>query len=512
MSVDELAGVHTALSEPSFPLAIAHMKINSASPVPIYEQICRAIRVAISSGDLPPGTMLPTSREFARALGVGRNTIVTAYTRLVAEGYLTSNTRRGTRVAENPVGLLPAMAEERPAQSRPPEFPPAPEISFRARYALEELALEPALAPSALHAPDPSLYPRNPLSRLIAQEFCRAPGNDTQHGLQRFQTAMADFLRHMRGVHCEPSQIIPITGLESALDLTARVMIDPGHCIYVEDPASDTVRQSLRAAGGQLVPIPSDSNGADITQASGPPPRLIFASPSVSFPLGRQMTEERRLAMLEAAQRWNAVIFECDALWELSYTGSRIRAMQGYDRNGPVLYFGSLNQTLGPHIRVGYLVVPPALVKPFTEMAQRIAYGPEGFLLAALASFIEDSHYAMHSKTIRSVYAARMAVLVEACRAQFQGATVLEPSGGLNLAVRFNDPIDEIAICRAAGERGLSVSPLSRFYDRQRERPAPAGLVLGFGTVPERLLETMARRIAEIVAKARESAKPLLVA
>lgn len=510
---------HGAVSEPSFSLAIANIQIDDASPISIYEQICRAIRTAIASGELPPGTHLPTSRELADALKIGRNTVVTAYSRLAAEGYLLANKRRGTRVAEDAVRLASIASEERPVGS----LEPAPdtrttdtrwpkhypiEISYRARHILETAVCDQLhLAPFGLNMPDPSLYPRNPLSRLIAEEFCRSPvSSDPQHGRRKFQIVIANYLRHMRGVMCEPAQVIPITGLESALDLTARVMIDPGHWVYVEEPVSDVVTQYLHGAGAQILPVPGDNNGMDIGCVSGPPPRLIFASPSVSFPLGRQMSETRREAMLTAARNWNAVIFENDALWELTYTGGRIRAMQGRYRDAPVIYFGSLNQTLGPHIRAGYLVVPPTLGEPFSDMAQHVAYGPEPFVLAALATFIEDTDYAMHTKSIRSAYAARLNVLVESLRAHLRNVTILEPCGGLHLTILFRDALDENAVCRASAERGLAVTALSRFY-HPADRQGCRGVVLGFGNLPERIVETMVCRLAEVVEEAREKSR-----
>jgi len=502
---------------PSFSLAIANIRVDDASPVSIYEQICRAIRTAIASGELPPGTHLPTSRELADALKIGRNTVVTAYSRLAAEGYLLANKRRGTRVSEDAQRLAASVPEERPVIAREAvareadagrqtyrQVGNAIDISYHAKQVLQLMAqAQPHTAPFGLHSPDPSLYPRNPLSRLIAEEFCRAPGGgDLRQGLRRFQTVMTNHLRHMRGVLCEPSQIIPVTGIESALDLTARVMIDPGHCVYVEDPAYDIVGRQLRSAGAQIVPMPSDSNGADIERVQGPPPRLIFTSPSVSFPFGAQMSQARRDAMLAVARNANAVVFECDTMWELSYTGGRVRAMQGSAKDAPVIYFGSLYQTLGPHIRVGYLVVPPHLVEPFTEMALRVSSGPEPFLLAALAGFVESTDYAVHTKSIRATYAERLGVLVSSLRSSLANVTILEPCGGLHLAVLFNGPVNERAICRAAAERGLSVTELSRFYlDPSR---APHGLVLGFGNLPERVIETMVSRLAGVVGEVRE--------
>ncbi|HEY2069677.1 MAG TPA: PLP-dependent aminotransferase family protein [Rhizomicrobium sp.] len=482
----------------NFPLAIANITINADSPVPIYEQICTAVRVAIGAGDLPPGTPLPTSRELAHALGVGRNTIVSAYSRLSAEGYLVSNTRRGTRVTDEPVGA-PAFRQERGTLEAQPVQPI--EIGYHARRILElPFAPTQAVKSFALNAPDPSLYPRNPLSRLLAEEFCRPTGGDMRHGYKRFQTALAAYLRHMRGVNCEPGQIIPLTGLESALDLTARVLLDPGHSVLIEDPAPDAVRHAFAAAGAIVETMPSDSAGADPSRAAGPPPRIIFVSPSIGFPFGRQMPEQRRRAVLELASRARSAVFEADIGGELAYSGSRLRAIQGQDGEGRVIYFGGLSETLGSHIRAAYLVVPPHLVGAFTDMAERIAYGPDAFILSALATFIEENHYAMHIRNVRSVYAQRLKAMVEAARLHIPEATILEPAGGLHLPLLFPHGLDEAAAVRCANEQGLAVAPLSRFYRNGGHTP---GLVLGFGTVPERVIDTAMRKLASAIAQSR---------
>ncbi len=481
-----------------FPLAIANITINAASPVPIYEQICTAVRTAIGAGDLPPGTPLPTSREFALALGVGRNTIVSAYSRLAAEGFLVSNTRRGTRVADEPVGA-PVF---RPGRSDAPHEPvSAIEIGYHARRVLElPGATPPSARPFAPYASDPALYPRNPLSRMLAEEFCRATGGDLRLGHKRFQSAICAWLRHMRGVNCDPSQIIPLPGIESALDLTARVLLDPGHTVLVEDPAMDGVRQAFAAAGAQIEVMPSDSVGPDPARAGGPPPRLIFVSPSVSVPFGRQMPESRRKAVLELAYRSHAAVFEADIAGELTFGGSRLRAIQGQDSEGRVIYFGSLNEALGPNIRAAYLVVPANLAEAFTAMAQRAAYGPDGFVLSALAGFIEENYYAMHIKNIRAAYARRLKMMVDACRAHLPEATILEPCGGLQLTLLFPHGLDEQAACRAAGDLGLAPAPLSQFFCTGAQ---VSGLVLGAGTVPDRVVDAAIRKLASAVAQAR---------
>jgi GntR family transcriptional regulator/MocR family aminotransferase len=128
-------------------------------------------------------------------------------------------------------------------------------------------------------------------------------------------------------------------------------MIDPGHCVLAEDPAFPIARQAFAALGARIMALPSDAAGADPSKVLAPPPRLIFVSPSVSAPLGHQMAPDRRLALLEFAQRSGAMIFEADTCWELLYENSRLRALHTTDYTAQVIYFGSMNETLGPFVR-----------------------------------------------------------------------------------------------------------------------------------------------------------------
>ena len=351
--------------------------------------------------------------------------------------------------------------------------------------------------PFSLHAPDPSQFPRNQLGRSLTEEFCRSSGSDGSQAVRRFQAALAAYLRVKRGITCEPSQIIPVTGIETALDLTSRVMIDPGHCVLVEDPGLPLARQAFVAADARVHVLPGDASGADPAQVSAPPPKLIFVSPSVNFPMGRQMTQDRRLALLEFAQRSGAMIFENDTSWELSYQNERLRALQGSDRFGQVVYFGSMNETLGPYVRASYLVVPPDLVAPFSETASRVGYGPDAFVLSAVARFIEDSQYAVHVRAIRALYGQRMMAFVQVLRTHLRQATVIKPAGGLHVTLLLPDRLDKSVLCRLAAGHGFAVAPLSSFYQTNART---SGVVCGFGLLPDRNIDAIVRRFADLIA------------
>ncbi len=476
-----------------FPLALDAIVLNPTSQVPLYEQICRGVRTAVSAGDLLPGAAMPTIVELARALGVARNTVGEAYMRLAAEGYLVSYKRRGTRIAPH----LPRAMDADDRRERDPKKA-AIEIGYFARKLLDMPVTKTATCKSfALHSPDPALFPRLHLSKLVTEEL-RRPPTDAQLAAggvcTRFQQAIADYLRLAAGVYCEPEQVIAVSTPEAALNLTSRVLLDPGHTVLVEDPGKDHVRAIFAAAGARIESMPTDSKGADARRISGPPPRLIWVSPALNFPLGVQMTEARRLALLDAAHSSGAAIFESSSYCELVYSGHRLRALQAHDTDGRVIYYGGFHCTLGPAIRAGYLVVPHALVEPFNEMRRRLAFAPEIYLQSALATFVKENRYAVHLKKIRTVYAARLRQTIAACRAYMPDAEIVEPAGGFHLTLHIEADVQRV--CQIAGREGLHVQPLSRFYQEPHQA---TGIVIGFGAMAEQTIELSVARLAAIL-------------
>jgi GntR family transcriptional regulator/MocR family aminotransferase len=490
----------------AFPLAIANIRLDSLSPLPIHEQICQAIRAAIAAQELPPGALLPPSRELALHLGVARNTVVYAYARLVAEGLCVSNTRRGTRIASDFPLRAQSAKDSAGARSR---LHVSTRTAFHVQSALG-IAIDrtPDGTAFALNASDPALYPRTKLGRRIAAKYLDVTSkSQTPYGLAagptRFQASLAAYLRSARGVVCAPQQIIPVTGLEGALDLTARVLLDPGDTVQVQDPAMDIVHGAFYAARANIVPIPTDAHGADPESVVGPPARLMFVSPSVSFPHGIQMSEQRRNAVLKAAYAQNAVIFENDAYCELRYCGARLGSIQGLDGDGQVVYFSGFMETLGDSMNIGYLVVPDALKDAFVEMNRRIANAPPPQLQEAVAEFVEEHEYAFHARNVRSVYAERLETVKQACREFLPDFPTSEPNGGLFVLLRCPDRFDDVAICAEAMAEGVPARPLSRFF---AARTPERGVVFGFGALPGRSIRGAVQQLSQVIARHAPSA------
>src|SRR5271170_3105642 len=458
LDVGDIVGDSDERALATFPLAIANIALDARSPLPIHEQICQAVRTAVWAKELPAGTLLPTTRELALHLGVARNTVVFAYARLAAEGLCVSNTRRGTRVASD----MPVRGNYSEPASTTVALEPGSvclRTAFHARDALETRVDRAAGGtPFALYASDPVQYPRTKLGRRFADKFLGAPPTGlfgASNGCDRFQSAVADYLRQARGVVCSPSQVIAVSGLEGALDLTARVLLDPGDCVQVEDPSMDVVHGAFRSARAYIKPIPSDAFGANLKSVEGPPARIIFVSPSVSFPFGMPMPEARRQEVLEAARAQNAALFENDTCFELRYGGGSLRSIQGQDKDGRVIYYGGFPETLGSSVRVGYLVVPQSLVDPFLEVSRRVAGTPVPQVQDALADFIEEHEFAVHARSVRSLYAKRLELLKRACKIHLPHIGISEPMGGLHVVFHLDSRADATAICETASAEGI---------------------------------------------------------
>lgn len=484
----------------TIPLAIANIALDVRSPLPLHEQICQAIRSAVWAGELPPKTLMPTTRQLARHLGVARNTVVFAYARLAAEGLCVSNTRRGTRVASD-LQQRPNFADASVLEASADSD--LLRVAFQAKSAMElPVDRSTSGAPFAGYTFDPVQYPRTKLGRRLADKFLGAPlthqfGSSTG----QFQSAIADYLRQARGVVCDPSQVIAVSGLEGALDLIARVLVDPGDTVAVEDPCADFVHSVFRAAKAYVRPIPSDAFGADPKRMSGPPARLVYVSPSVSFPFGVAMPSARRQEVLTAARAQNAVVIENDSCFELRYSGASLYSIQGQDRNSRVIHYGGFPEILGDSVRVGYLVVPATLLDTFLEMSCRAATPPVQ-IQDALAEFVETHEFSMHARIVRGVYARRLEIVRSACKEHLRGLPTSEPLGGLYLVVYLNDLRHEAKISEAAQKEGMPVRPLSRYY---LQNFGNGGLVLSFGSVAERSIPPMIKRLGELCAAVEQS-------
>jgi GntR family transcriptional regulator / MocR family aminotransferase len=457
----------------------------------LQAQIYQQIREIIVSGVARRGTKLPATRSLARDLNCSRNTVIAAFTRLLAEGYLESYVGSGTFVAQ----VLPEQYL-RPDAAHKRSFKPGRGMELSERgLSIRRLAWSPCdrYSPFIPGLPDVLEFPFELWQRLHGNIWRQPSRNLVLHhdaaGLASLREMVADYLRVSRKVACEPDQVIITTGTQHGLDLTARLLLDAGDKVWVEDPGYTGLRGPLRSAGAELVPIPVDEEGLclPVARKIAPSAKMAVVTPSHQFPLGSVMSLARRTALLDFAAENSMWIVEDDYDSEFRYSGNPIPALQGLDSGMRVIYVGTFSKTLFPAVRIGYLVVPKHLAQDFIAARSTFDVQPPISDQPVLAKFIADGHFASHTRRMRSIYARRHHALVASLRVTFGDDLSISSTGaGLHLIVTSRGRLlgrgdDESMIDRAA-KRGLILQAVSNYCLKQKR----AGeFLLGFGTVNE---------------------------
>lgn len=472
------------------------------SPMPIYRQIYAGLRSAILGGQLAPGTPLPSTRTLANQLGLSRTTIVTAFELLIAEGYVESRAGAGTVVASAlPDDLL------RPSQT-PTDHQPArsADRSLSRRGSL--LAATPITTgrdeglPIAFRPGLPSLddFPFALWARLVARRHRRPPRELLAYGdpagYRPLREAIATYVSESRAVRCQPEQVLVVTGTQQAIDLTARVLLDPGDSVWVEDPGYLGARGALLGAGAALVPVPVDEQGLDVAAgiARCPGARMIYVTPSHQYPLGVTLSLQRRLALLEWAARAGAWVLEDDYDSEYRYAGRPLAALQGLDTAERVIYLGTFSKVMFPSLCLAFLVVPGDLVESFVTSRALVNRHSPSLDQAALTDFIVDGHFVRHIRRMRTLYAERQAILVETAAHELAGRlSVPAPEAGLHVVGWLPADQDDRRVAAMAAQYAVEAPPLTPFGIEPVANP---GLLLGYAAIPPAEIVAGVRRLA----------------
>lgn len=464
---------------------------------PLHRQLYRQLRSAVRQGWLAPGSPLPASRSLAQELGLGRNTVLHAYEQLCAEGYCQGRPGAGTFVSLASPDQGPAPAADVP--------PTGAErgLAHRAEALLEQITLRPEHPAAAFQPglPDLAAFPWPLWWKLLhAQQKASTPaelGYRSDGGHPALRQALADYLRLSRGVNCTAEQILISGGMQQSLDLLARSLAEAGETAWIEEPGYSGAAQAFQAAGLVCQPVPLDAGGLHWQGASLPHPRLIYVTPSHQYPLGCVMPLARRHALLAEAARQDAWIIEDDYDSEFRHTGQPLAALQGLDRQGRVLYLGTFSKVMFPALRLGYLVVPPALLAPLRSLQARLYRESDYPTQAALADFIRLGHFGSHLRRMRGVYARRQAKLRDVLHAELGDALqLMGGEAGMHMTARLPDGSDDRAISAALAKIGLCAPPLA---DYCLGTPPFPGLVLGYAGVAEDALLLNAVRLAAVL-------------
>jgi len=441
------------------------------------------IRLAIVEGRLSPGTRLPSTRGIARQYRVARGTVVAAFEHLTAEGYIEGTVGSGSFV-RNVTALSPTPSAAARARSRVPA--PAPSLSVRGRRLMSNpfpLRLPAGTHTFRLDMAALEAFPLKTWSRISARCLRTGGPGLLRHGetlgFRPLRAAIADYVGLTRGVQCTPDEVVVTSGTQASLDLVARLVLDPGDRVWVEDPCYTAVPALLRAVGAEVVGVPVDGAGIDCEagRRRARVAKLACVTPGCHFPLGVTLSLQRRLALLEWSRAAGAWIFEDDYDSQLGFSGRPLAALRSLDRAGCVIYSNSFSKLLFPSLRLGFLVVPAALLGAVEAARSVLQRFPSVLDQAVLAEFIGAGHMEQHMRRMRDLYTVRHDALVRLAQRELADVLRLSPvTAGLQTVGWLADGIPELEASRLAVARGIVAVPLSQLTV---ERTMPPALVLG---------------------------------
>ncbi|WP_260462658.1 PLP-dependent aminotransferase family protein [Streptomyces sp. TRM72054] len=442
-----------------------------------------ALRAAVRSGRLAPGTRLPSSRDLAADLGVSRGLVTETYEQLTAEGYLRSGRGAGTWVGD----------AVRAAHPRARDLAPRPSG---------------ARADFVPGTPDLSLFPRAAWAAAQRQVLAELPHHDLGYpdprGMPRLRTALAELLARRRGVVADPERIVVVSGVTQATTLLAIVLHARGvPAIGVEDPGSPQHDGVYASAGVTSVPLPLDDEGLAMGPLRSSGVRAVVTTPAHQYPTGIAYSAQRRAELLDWARSVDGLVLEDDYDGDFRYDRAPVGALQGLDPER-VAYMGSVSKSLAPGLRLGWVLVPEWLADDLITLKRAIDLGHPTLDQALFARFLERGDYDSQLRRCQRAYRERRDALVAALDEHFPGAEVSGIAAGLHVIATLPERYgpQERFLARV-GAAGVAVRALSDcVYARAGawgDGDTAVRLVLGYAHVPPARIREGVRVMAEAV-------------
>jgi GntR family transcriptional regulator/MocR family aminotransferase len=314
-------------------------------------------------------------------------------------------------------------------------------------------------------------------------------------GYLPFREAIAEYLGAVRGVRCDPSQVLVTTGSQQGLQLSAYVLLDAGERVWVEEPGYSGARQALISAGAQLVRVPIDQEGLNVAEGirRARNAHAAYITPSHQYPLGVTMSATRRMMLLNWAVRTGAWIIEDDYDSEYRFGERPIASLQGTDTDGRVIYVGTFSKVMFPAVRLGYVVVPKDLALAFSTARSAADNFSSTLYQAVMTDFIREGHFARHIRRMRMLYMERRTALVEAIHKEMGDTLeVIGAEAGMHLVALLPRGVSDVEVSRKAAQMGISAMPLSSCYSKP---PVRGGLILGYGGTDARQIYDGVRKL-----------------
>jgi GntR family transcriptional regulator/MocR family aminotransferase len=490
------------------PVSLLFLRLRRGGSSTLSTQLIRQIREAVLEGTLSPEDRLPSTRDLARRLGISRNTVVAAYEALATDGTIVVRPRRGPCVA-----TIPRRSPSR-SSGAPVVVPALSRGAHRLAATVPESRLDDLMMrrsrsrPFGAGLPDLELLPMRAFERCLVRRWRQISSADALHGDPRGDLSLRRaVLRHVasaRGIRATVEQVFITEGSQGGIDLCCRTLLDSTCTVWTESPPPLALRAALEMSGARVILGRADERGVQVERAirRAPRARAAFISPAYAFPSGARLSLSRRLALLEWATKTGAALIEIDYEGELRGDGAPAQSLLGLDVEGAgdcVIHIGSFSRSMFPALRLGFLIVPPALVRPFARLRAASTRTAPHLLQAALADFIEEGHWTRHMRRLKQATRRRRELVLGELRRRLPTSVApRSPAGGAILTIELpsrakgGTEIDDVALANAIIARGVDVLAASA----GARSGSPRGLILGIGAHSDAAL----LRAAEVVA------------
>jgi len=421
------------------------------STTPLVTQIVDGLRRLIADGSLRAGSRIPSIRQFAQTHGVSVFTVVEAYDRLVAQGYLVSRPHSGFFVRRRaPVDAAPVPGLGASA-------------NFDAQWYLRSIFENRHLAVKAGCGwlPQSWLFEdgvRRSL-RALAAERVELDG----YGDPRGHLPLREWIRDALAEHeiaLAPEQVLLTHGSSHALDLAIRRLVRTGDAVLVDDPGYSNLLFALRVAGARLVPVPRTPQGYDLAALEEAivrqHPRVFFTQPRLQSPTTSTATLAQLHRVLQLADRHGLTIVENDLYVDLDPDPRP--SLAGLDQLARVLYVGSYSKTISPNLRVGYIAAHPALVDDLAQLKMISGLTSSAFSERLVLGALTEGRWRKHLKGLRT----RLAEAHERCAEMLTGLgfeLFHEPKAGMFLWARHPSLPDPVALSNRAASHDVMLGP-----------------------------------------------------
>ena len=400
---------------------------------PLHAQLTRALKSAILEGRYGKGIRLPPSRTLSRELSVSRNTVLTAYEQLRAEGFVTGRVGSGSYIT-------PPFQAADVHQPGAEAVRPQSSYARRGRLYHDHEHIPGQAVAGVRYAFQYGLPMVNPaLTSAWARTLAKAaaytsPSYPPSQGLPSLRTEVCEYLARRRGVVADPQDVVIVSGTQQAVALSLRVLMDEGDDAIIEEPQYFAIRELLQMHGARITAIPTDTEGLRCDLLPQRSPRLIFTTPSHQFPGGALLSLPRRMELLRYANRHQSWIFEDDYDGEFRYDSRPLAALRSLDKDDRVLYVGTFSKAIFPSLRLGYMVVPRALRSDFVTAKWAQDFGSSAIEQAAIASFMQSGGFERHLRRSSKVLQERRETLLQGLRLHGKGRLQIADShAGMHL-------------------------------------------------------------------------------